>query len=174
MFNHKKYNKKYYQKHKKELQDYGKKYMKEHYQEHKKYHKNYRKEHQEKIKKQEKEYKKNKLNKDINFKLSHYLRVRLNHAIKNNSKFISVIKLLGCSIEQLKKHLKKKFKKSMSWKNYGLWHIDHIRPCCSFDLRKKKEQRKCFHYTNLQPLWAEQNFAKRKFDNLIRKRGYNG
>ena len=48
----------------------------------------------------------------------------------------------------------------MSWDNYGDWHIDHIRPCCSFDLSKIEEQEKCFHYSNLQPLWAEENMTK--------------
>jgi hypothetical protein len=48
----------------------------------------------------------------------------------------------------------------MSFKNYGKWHIDHIRPCASFDLSKASEQKECFHYTNLQPLWAEDNLSK--------------
>jgi hypothetical protein len=55
----------------------------------------------------------------------------------------------------------------MNWDNYGFygWHIDHIRPCASFDLSKPSEQRKCFNYTNLQPLWATENWGKR--DSLI-------
>ena len=48
----------------------------------------------------------------------------------------------------------------MSWNNYGKWHVDHIRPCIDFDLSKPEEQQKCFHYTNLQPLWAEENMRK--------------
>jgi len=48
----------------------------------------------------------------------------------------------------------------MNWSNYGKWHIDHIKSCASFDLSKKSEQKKCFHYTNLQPLWAEENIKK--------------
>lgn len=42
---------------------------------------------------------------------------------------------------------------------YG-WHIDHIVPCASFDLSKPEEQKKCFHYTNLQALWWRDNIVK--------------
>ena len=50
----------------------------------------------------------------------------------------------------------------MSWDNYGIhgWHIDHIRPCASFDLTDPEQQRQCFHYPNLQPLWAFDNLSK--------------
>ena len=48
----------------------------------------------------------------------------------------------------------------MSWDNYGQWHIDHIRPCSGFNLLDPIEQRVCFHYTNLQPLWAGDNLKK--------------
>ena len=48
----------------------------------------------------------------------------------------------------------------MSWDNYGKWHIDHVRPCSSFDLTDAKQQEECFHYTNLQPLWAAENLQK--------------
>ena len=48
----------------------------------------------------------------------------------------------------------------MSWNNYELWHIDHIRPCSLFNLADPKEQKECFNYKNLQPLWAEENLSK--------------
>ena len=48
----------------------------------------------------------------------------------------------------------------MTWDNHGKWHIDHIKPCASFDLLHKKQQRKCFYYKNLQPLWAQENLSK--------------
>ena len=97
---------------------------------------------------------------DINFKLATNLRHGLNRVLNGISKSNSAIKLLGCSIEFLKKYLEKQFTKGMSWDNYGKWHIDHIKPCSKFDLTKKFNQRKCFNYKNLQPLWAEENFKK--------------
>ena len=62
----------------------------------------------------------------------------------------------------LKKHLESTFKKGMNWEKFkkGVIHIDHIRPCVSFDLSKPEEQAKCFHYTNLQALWAHENLSK--------------
>jgi hypothetical protein len=109
-------------------------------------------------------YQVNQRHNNINFRLVSNLRSRLNLAIKNNSKFSSISKVLGCSIEYLKKHLENQFKEGMNWQNYGLkgWHIDHIKPCASFDLSNPKEQAKCFHYSNLQPLWAEENIRKGK------------
>jgi len=51
----------------------------------------------------------------------------------------------------------------MTWENHGFdgWHVDHIKPCTSFDLTDLEQQKQCFHYTNLQPLWKKENFEKR-------------
>jgi hypothetical protein len=50
----------------------------------------------------------------------------------------------------------------MNWNNYGVKgrHIDHIKPVSKFDLTKEEEIKKCFHYTNLQPLWWDENLKK--------------
>ncbi len=48
----------------------------------------------------------------------------------------------------------------MSWDNMNEWHVDHRQPCKSFDLRDEAQQRRCFHFSNLQPLWACDNLAK--------------
>jgi hypothetical protein len=99
---------------------------------------------------------------DPKFRILHILRTRLNHAIKSQkvSKSDTTLNLVGCSIDFLKNFLKTKFVSGMSWENYGEWEIDHIRPCCSFDLSDPEEQKKCFHYTNLQPLWWWENLSK--------------
>jgi hypothetical protein len=97
-------------------------------------------------------------------KLGHNLRARFHDALKRNciTKKCSVINLIGCSIMELKEHLSKIFKEGMCWENYGKWHIDHILPIASFDLTDIEQQKKCFHFTNLQPLWAEENLKKGK------------
>ena len=68
--------------------------------------------------------------------------------------------LVGCSIPELRKRLTQQFLPGMTWDNYGKWHIDHIRPCASFDLTDPEQQKQCFHYSNLQPLWAADNLRK--------------
>ena len=99
---------------------------------------------------------------DMNFRLKDVLRKRMRNALLGLSKASRTMELIGCSIDELKGYLEKQFVGGMNWENYGKngWHIDHIIPCCSFDLTKGEEQRKCFHYTNLRPLWAVENWAK--------------
>ncbi len=102
-----------------------------------------------------------KKRKDIDFRLTKSLRDRLHKAIIGKIKYESAIELIGCSTEELKDYLSKQFSENMNWDNYGKWHIDHIRPCNSFDLSNKDQQRLCFNYFNLQPLWGTQNYAKK-------------
>lgn len=68
--------------------------------------------------------------------------------------------LVGCTKDQLAAHLETQFQEGMSWDNYGEWHIDHVRPCASFDLTDHAQQHQCFHYSNLQPMWALENIKK--------------
>jgi hypothetical protein len=109
-----------------------------------------------------KKYEKERKIRDPNFKLIKTLRSRLLSAIyqKNAKKLGSTIELTGCNLQFLRDYLESKFKEGMTWFNHGEWHIDHIRPCSSFNLSDKTEQLKCFHYTNLQPLWASENISK--------------
>ena len=88
------------------------------------------------------------------------LRTRIYLAVKRGQRAGSLPELLGCSIPGLRLHIAHQFKPGMSWDNYGEWHVDHIRPCAKFDLSKPEEQRACFHYTNLQPLWKTDNLVK--------------
>lgn len=74
----------------------------------------------------------------------------------NAKKSDSTMKLVGCSMNNFRKYIESKFTQGMTWENRGNngWHLDHIRPCSSFDLSDPEQQKICFHYTNLQPLWA--------------------
>ncbi len=122
----------------------------------------WRKENREKINEKFLQYEKNRKLTDAEFKLVKTLRSRLNNVLKrqNCKKNNTTIELLGCSVSFLKGYLASKFKEGMTWENHGEWHIDHIKPCASFNLIDEEEQKKCFHYTNLQPLWAFENLSK--------------
>ena len=98
--------------------------------------------------------------KDPNFKLLTNLRIRVCDILRGHTKSGSTINMLGCTVNELWKHLESTFKRGMTRENHGKWHVDHIRPCSSFDLSKPEEQSKCFHYTNLQALWAHENLSK--------------
>ena len=106
--------------------------------------------------------KKSRYHTDIEFKILEIARSRIRLALQDKGSFNSTTNLLGCTIKELKQHLESQFTEGMNWDNYGLhgWHIDHKIPCTSFDLSDLKQQKKCFHYTNLQPLWAEENYRK--------------
>ena len=84
---------------------------------------------------------------------------------QNCKKISSTTSYLGCSVQYFKEYLEAQFVEGMSWDNRDQWHIDHRRPCASFDLLDVEQQQMCFHYTNLQPMWA--------LDNLIKNDYYN-
>ena len=68
--------------------------------------------------------------------------------------------MVGCSVEFLRRYIEAKFEAGMTWDNYGEWHVDHIRPCASFDLSDKEQVIQCFNWRNLQPMWASENISK--------------
>lgn len=99
-------------------------------------------------------------------KIGRRLRSRVRSALKRNVsggksiKTDTTQKLLGISYDELVEYLERIFKDGMSWDNYGTWHIDHIIPCSYFDLTLEENQRICFNYQNLTPLWGEDNHSK--------------
>jgi hypothetical protein len=110
----------------------------------------------------EKKYKKQKYHTDSFYRMKECVRARMRRFfdVKNITKKNKTFDIIGCSPEELKIHLEKKFTKDMSWENYGYygWHIDHIIPL-SFGKNEKEVYELC-HYTNLQPLWWTENFDK--------------
>lgn len=114
------------------------------------------------VKKQRNERLRLKRKNDIQYRLSFMLRKRLTTAIRNHQKSGSAVNDLGCSIPELKSYLESKFQPGMTWDNHGQhgWHIDHIKPLASFDLTDRKQLLEACHYTNLQPLWCQDNLSK--------------
>lgn len=108
-------------------------------------------------------YKKARLKSDVCFWLSHAVRSRFNIALRRGYKKGSAIALLGCSVEELKKHLERQFKDGMTWENRGIggWHIDHIIPLSAFDLSDVAQLKIACHFSNLQPLWQAENLSKK-------------
>lgn len=107
-------------------------------------------------------YRANRLATDTCYRLASRLRGRLYRAVRHIYKTGSAVRDLGCSIPALKAYLESKFQPGMSWSNYGRygWHIDHIRPLILFDLSDRSQLLQACNYTNLQPLWAQDNLKK--------------
>lgn len=87
---------------------------------------------------------------------------RISELMRGTTKSAKTMDLIGCTRRRLRAHLESQFQPGMSWENYGRagWHIDHKTPCAAFNLMDPEEQKKCFHWTNLQPMWASANFKK--------------
>ena len=114
-----------------------------------------------------KAYMTTRMNTDVGYRMRRRISTRICNAVRGFAgKCSSTPDLIGCSIDRLKEHLASKFSPGMSFKNYGKWEIDHVVPCAKFNLALESEQRACFHYTNLQPLWKVDNLSKRRSDGV--------
>jgi len=173
----KKYRKEHYIKNKHFILNKANKYRKKHRQYINKWAENYRKNNLDLLRKRDKDYRKRNyviyvkrrrsnfnryMRENINFRNAIKLRNRLRQLLKskNPRKNNPFYEILGCHINEFKEYISKKFKKGMTWGNYGKWSIDHIKPCCNFNLKYLSEQKKCFNYKNCQPLWLEENIRK--------------
>lgn len=99
---------------------------------------------------------------NIQARIAKNLRTRLYLAVKKSgvTKCGSTFELTGADWPMLSAWLQDKFQSGMNWNNYGKWHVDHKKPCAAFDLTQLEQQRKCFHFTNLQPMWSLENISK--------------
>lgn len=153
---------KYRKTHRKEMLEY----FKRHYQENRE--KILQQQHLRKIsepvKARRREHYKNVLKKDVRFMIEKRLRNRLRDAVKKQSgmKHGKYHEIIGCNYETLKKHIESKFTEGQTWEKLlnAELHLDHIIPCDAYDLTKESEQRKCFSYRNIQPLWETHNLSK--------------
>lgn len=162
-----KYNKEYYSipENKLKRNKYSRQYQLDNPEKQKEYHKKYRK--TECGIKVRREYRKKiydekyGMYKDPIFTLKLILRNRLKNALKNGFKKGKTLEMLGCSIEEFRYYIEKQFTPEMNWGNYGdYWELDHIKPCDSFDLNNLEEQKRCFTFTNIQPLEKINNRIK--------------
>jgi hypothetical protein len=125
------------------------------------YQKVYREQHRERLALAAVERAKRRRKIDPIYKIRLNLRNRLQKLLKGKPRHVSSMNLAGCTREELMLHLQKQFKLGMSWNNYGpVWHVDHLKPCVKFDLTDPEQQKACFHYTNLQPLFGPENIKK--------------
>jgi len=163
----------YYQKNKEKIQAYKKEYQQKNSRIIAKKQKLWGQTHKKQINKYSRDRRKN----DLHYRILNNMRGRLYYALKSQDsrKALHTMDLVGCSVDELKLHIQKQFTSGMMWDNYGLgntkWSIDHIIPCAYFDLTKPEEQKKCFHYSNLCPLWNKDNSKKNSLYNgeYIRK-----
>jgi hypothetical protein len=153
---------KWKEKNREKMLKYWKEYHKEYIKKYPNRSKEYYSKNKEKMIQQTTKSKKYRYHNDTNFRLKSILSARISQALLHNYKSQRTMELIGCKLDDLKAHLENKFQPGMSWKNHKIdtWHIDHIVPCDSFNLEDPEEQKKCFHYTNLQPLWAIDNIRK--------------
>jgi hypothetical protein len=93
------------------------------------------------------------------------MKVRIRNLVRNTFRKSGHTKpekrteeILGCNYDSLKLHLESQFVEGMSWDNRGEWHIDHKIPLATANT--VEELIKLSHYTNLQPLWGEDNIRK--------------
>tara|TARA_R110000824_G_scaffold139589_1_gene304803 strand:+ start:74 stop:883 length:810 start_codon:yes stop_codon:yes gene_type:complete len=128
----------------------------------------WREENPEKVSASCKKYRKARRRNDPTFRLQCNLRTGLWQCLSGKQKKSRTLEYIGIDLEKLWEHFKSKFTDGMTRENYGGWHVDHIRPLCSFDFDLYEEGseeyenllHQAWHYTNLQPLWAKDNLSK--------------
>ncbi len=158
--------KKYYLKNREKRIKYQREYRSIHQEACREYNKKYYFKNKERLSENNTRYARERRKTNPSFKILDTLRKRMLNALKGKNKSASTMNLLGVkNIEIVWQRLESLFQDGMTRENHGMWHIDHITPCTAFDLTDSEQQKKCFHYTNLQPLWAIDNM--RKYNKII-------
>jgi hypothetical protein len=151
---------KYYKTNKDNVLEKSREYVKNNFDKTLNYQKKYRENNKEKLQNYKYNYNKKRRETDILFNLKNNIshRVREFLKLKKITKKNKTFEIVGCSPQFLKEHLENQFVDGMTWDNRSEWHIDHIIPLSSAKI--EDELYKLCHYTNLQPLWAEDNLKK--------------
>lgn len=139
-----------------------KEYLKKNREKIRAYHRKWKRDNLDKMRKWHREHAKEKRATDPQFAIRARVTSRIREALVKGHKSASSQALLGCSITEYKIYIESLFVDGMNWEALlrGEIHLDHKIPCCSFNLTDSVQQRECFHYTNTQPLWAEDNHRK--------------
>lgn len=129
------------------------------------YQREYRKENKEKVNTYQSKWASDKRKTDLSYKMMELLRKRVLGVLKETGfyKEETTLELIGADVEFIQEYLESQFEEGMSWDNWTPkgWHLDHIRPCSTFDLSDINQQRICFNWRNLQPLWGHINTSKK-------------
>ncbi len=107
----------------------------------------------------QKSWQKNRRHNDPVYKLQCNLRSGFGNWIKGHTKTCRTEQYVGCTYKELLDHLESQFEEGMTWENHGEWQIDHFKAQSRFDPTDEEEKFKCWHYTNLQPMWSSENIS---------------
>ena len=128
------------------------------------YHKEWREKNIDKHRENKRNYEKTRKHNDPIYKLINNFRTAIYQVLKesNVQKNGHYFEILKYSPDELITHLEEKFTGEMSWNNYGIWHVDHIRPISSFNIQEIGDESfmECWSLKNLQPLWGDENIRK--------------
>jgi ATP-dependent Lon protease len=130
----------------------------------KQYIKEYRKNNVDKIRQIKRDYERYRKASDPTYKLISNFRTAIYQVLKENNveKNKHYFDILKYTPEELISHLEKQFTDSMTWENYGEWHVDHRMPISSFVFESVDDDSfiKCWSLDNLQPMWGKENITK--------------
>ena len=128
------------------------------------YHKEWREKNIDKHRENKRNYEKTRKHNDPLYKLINNFRTAVYQVLKesNVQKNGHYFEILKYTPDELIIHLEEKFTGEMSWDNYGIWHVDHIRPISSFNIQEIGDESfmECWSLKNLQPLWGDENIRK--------------
>jgi hypothetical protein len=156
--------KKWREKNKETLKEYVKTWYEQNKEHRKEYLKEYREKNMDSIRKTKRDYQQHLRDTDPTYKLISYFRTAIYQVLKesNVEKNKHYFDVLQYTPKQLIDHLELQFTDGMTWENYGVWHVDHIKPISSFSIVEMGDDEfmKCWCLNNLQPMWGEENIRK--------------
>lgn len=159
------YCREYKARNKQKISEYNYKYKREHREEISKYNKRYNKENRKTIQRRHTAYLKKRRYSNPEYKFELISRARIRSIIKQRDiiKTDTTKNLLGCDYSFFLIWLEYQFDSDMTFDNHGtVWHVDHVIPCAKFNNLDDIEQRRCFNWTNCQPLKALDNYKKNR------------